>query len=406
MKRFSPKALKIMGVLCLAFFALTLVGCGGAGSNPKDAGPVKIGLLVPYTGVFASNGYDITKGMELYFDEIGWKAGGREIVLIKEDSEMNGQVGLQKTRRLVEGEKIDILTGVVSSTVAYAIRDYVVGHELPFIIGNAGAADLTRDKRSKYIFRVSFFNGQFEYPMGSYVYQQMGIKNVVIMAPDYAAGHEKARGFMDGFKAAGGKVVQEIYPPLGTTDFGPYLAQLKNADAVWAHFSGTDSIRYVKQYNEYRINDKMPLLTSGDTVDESSIIYQEDTALGIISSLHYSAALNTPENQVFVKNFRAKYNEDPDMFSIQGYDAARVIAEALNKTQGNTKDTEQLLTSIRSVSFQSPRGPFKFDPTSQNVVFNTYIRKVEKVDGKLVNTVIYTIPNVADYVALDSPAKQ
>jgi branched-chain amino acid transport system substrate-binding protein len=397
--------LKCIALLCTIIFLISVTGCGSTDSTSQESAPVKIGLLVPYTGVFASNGYDITNGMELYFDEVGWQAGGRKIELIKEDSEMNGQIGLQKVRRLVEGDKIDILAGVVSSTVAYAIRDYVVGNKIPFIISNAGATDLTREKRSKYIFRASFFNGQFEYPMGTYVYEQMGIKKVVVMAPDYAAGHEKATGFMDGFKAAGGEVIQEIYPPLGTTDFGPYLTQLKDADAVWAHFSGTDSIRYVKQYSEYRINDRMPLLSSGDLVDESSLIYQLDSALGIVSSLHYSAALKTPENEEFVKKFMAKYNESPDMFSVQGYDTARVIVEALNKTGGDTSDTEKLLDSIRSVKFQSPRGPFRFDPVSQNVIFNTYIRKVEKVDGVLVNSVLYTIPNVSDYVKLDTPVK-
>lgn len=386
-----------LGVICLILlFAVTsAVGCGKTDEASQE--PLKVGLLVPYTGVFASCGYDITRGMELYLDEVGWKAAGREIELIKEDSEMNGQVGLQKTRRLVESENIDLLTGVVSSTVAYAIRDYVVANGLPFIISNAGAVDLTREKGSKYIFRVSFANGQYEYPLGFYAYNKLKYSKVVVMAPDYAAGHEKADGFMNGFKAAGGEVVQEIYPKLGTTDFGPYLVQVQNADAVFAHFSGTDSIRFVKQYDEYGLKKKMPLISSGDLMDETSLPSQGGSALGILSASHYSAVLDTPENRKFAGDYQTRYGEQPSMFAEQGYVAARVIVEALKITNGDAADTEKLLAAIRQVQFTAPQGPFRFDPVTQNVVFNTYIRRTEMRDGRLVNTVIETIPDVSDY---------
>lgn len=393
-------------VILIILLSLTGIGCstqpGQSGNVSSNSGqvnkePVKIGLLVPYTGVFTSNGVDITRGAELYFDEIGWKAGGRDIKLIKEDSEMNGQVSLQKTRRLVESEKIDILTGVVSSTVAYAIRDYVVGNKLPFIISNAGARDLTRGDASEYIFRVSFANGQYEYPFSKYMFNELNIRKVVVMAPDYAAGREKAEGFMIGFKEAGGQILQEIYPPLGTTDYGPYLTQVKDADAVFVHFSAADSIKFVKQYEEYGLKKKLPLYSAGDLVDESSLPGQGDSALGIISALHYSAALTTPENQKFVKNYTAKYGDSPNMFAEQGYVSAQVIAKALEATGGNTADKPKLLEAIRKVQFEAPRGPFKFDQKTQNVIFDTHIRKVEKVNGKLVNTVIKSIPNISDY---------
>lgn len=396
-----------LGILFLVILlSLTGIGCGTqagqsgsnqAGKDQARIDPVKVGLLVPYTGVFTSNGVDITRGAELYLDEVGWKAGGREIKLIKEDSEMNGQVGLQKTRRLVESEKIDILTGVVSSTVAYAIRDYVVGNKLPFIISNAGARDLTREDGSEYIFRVSFANGQYEYPFAKYMVDTLNIRKVVVMAPDYAAGLEKAEGFMIGFKKAGGEVIQEIYPKLGTTDYGPYLTQVKDADAVFVHFSAADSIKFVKQYDEYGLKNKLPLFSAGDLVDESSLPGQGDSALGITSALHYSAALTTPENQKFVKNYTAKYGEGPNMFAEQGYVSAQVIVKALDATGGNTSDKAQLLAAIRKVQFDAPRGPFKFDQKTQNVIFNTYIRKTEKINGKLVNSVIETIPNISDY---------
>lgn len=392
---------RIILILTCVFVALPVISCSNQFTQGKPKSAVKVGLLVPYTGVFASLGNDITRGIELYFDETGGAVSGRKIKLIKEDTEANGQIGLQKARRLIEGEKIDILTGVVSSTVAYAIRDYVIENKIPFIIANAGAAELTREKGSKYIFRVSFCNGQYEYPMGLYTYNNLNLRKVTVMAPDYAAGHEKAVGFMDGFKAAGGEIVQEIYPKLGTADYGPYLAQVKEADAIWAHFSGSDAIGFVKQYAEYGLNTKMPLLSSGDTVDESFLSSQGDAVLGILSTLHYSAALNTSENLQFVAAYKRKYNEEPNMFAEQGYVAGRVIVEALKAVGGNTSDTDKLLSAVRSVNFSAPRGPFRFEQRTQNVIFHVYVRRVEKKDGKLVNTVLETIPDVADYMSTE-----
>ena len=395
MKVFQKKGLKLVSVLLITLFISGLIaGCGGGETTETLSAPVKLGLLVPYTGVFASNGYDLTNGFELYMEEVGWQAGGREIQLIKEDSEMNAQVALQKTRRLVEGEEIDIMTGVVSSTVAYALRDYIVGNQVPFIIANAGAAGLTGEKGSRYIFRVSFANGQYEYPMGDYAYNKLMLRKVVVMAPDYAAGLEKAKGFMDSFKENGGEIIQEIYPKLGTTDYAPYLAQVdKEADAVWVHFSGTDSIKFVNQYADYGLKDKLPLLSSGDLVDESSLPQQGDAAIGIISSHHYSAALDNPQNKEFVANYKDKYDEEPCQFSYQGYLAAKVIVDALEALNGDVNDTEKLLLAIKSVQFNAPGGPFTFHSKTQNVIFNTYIQKTEKIAGKLVNTVIDTIPD-------------
>lgn len=396
---YIKRSINKITIFLLIILLLFTTSCGSPSPQKQETSPIKIGLLVPYTGVFASLGQNITRGIELYLDQVGWQAGGRKIILIKEDTEMNGQVGLQKARRLVESEKIDILTGIVSSTVAYALRDYIVEKKIPLILANAGATGLTREKGSKYIFRVSFANGQFEYPMGIYTYDQLNFQKIVVLAPDYAAGHEKAQGFIDGFTSKGGKIIQKIYPKLGTTDYGPYLTQItKEADAVWAFFSGSDAIRFVQQYTEYGLKEKLPLLSSGDMVDESFLAFQGDTAIGVISALHYSTALNTPENKQFVQNYQAKYQEEPNMFAEQGYVAARVIVEALSSVKTRNLATNKLLSAIKKVEFVAPRGPFKFDYQTQNVIFTTYIRKTEKINGKLVNTVLETIPNVADRI--------
>ncbi len=398
-----------LGIIGLAFLVLlAFAGCGNqqnaennnpAPSNdnqPAEKPALKIGVPLPFTGVNTSLGNNIFRGMEMYFEEQGNKIEGREVQLIKEDTQLKPDVGLQKVRKLVESDQVDLLSGIVSSAVAYAVRDYVDVQKVPLIIACAGAYDLTRSKGSPYIFRTSMASGQYEYPMGPYAVNKLGYKKIVVIAADYAAGHEKMGEFEATLKEAGGTVVQKIWPKLGTNDFGPYLSQInKKADAVFAFFSGSDAIAFVKQYKEFGLKDKIPLIGSGDIVDEAFLKNEGVAALGIITSLQYSPALDTPENKDFVARFKAKYDEVPNVWAEQGYVAAKVIGEALKATKGDTADKEKLLAAIQAVQFEAPQGPFKFSEY-RNVIFTTYIRKVEKVNGELQNTIIDSLPNTAD----------
>lgn len=333
--------------------------------------------------------------MELYFKETNYQIAGREIKLIKEDEQNKPEIGLQKVRKMVESDKVDILAGIGASPVGYAVRDYVNAKKIPFIIANAGAADLTRTKGSPYIFIASFSNGQYIYPLGPYAVKKLGIKKIVVIAPDYAAGHEKATEFMQTFKKAGGQVIQELYPKLGTNDFAPYLGQIKEADGVWAFFAGSDANAFVKQYKEFGLKDKYPLIGDGSMVDEAFLQDEAEAALGVITSLLYAPTLNTQINKNFLARYKAKYGKAPGAFSEQGYVAAKVIGEALKATKGNTSDKKKLLAAIKAVKFEAPQGPFRFSQY-QNVIFNTYIREVKKVNGEYQNIVIDTIKDTAD----------
>jgi branched-chain amino acid transport system substrate-binding protein len=361
------------------------------------AGPIKIGFMAPYVGVYTKLGKDMDKGFRLYLDQVGWKAGGRKIELIKTDTEGKPPLGPTKVRELVEKDKVDLLAGIVHSGVAYSIRDYVTEKKIPLILTNAGAPKLTGEKKSAYIFRVSFANGQQDLAGGWYAYNKLGLRKVAVLAPDYSAGHDKANGFMKYFKASGGKVVKQIYPPMGTQDFAPYLAEIrkiaKDIDGTWAFFAGSMSIRFITQYAEYGLNKDAPLFVIGDTVDDAFLPSMRKAALGIKNYLHYAVTLDTPENKKFVAAYEKKYKQEPSMFSEQGYVGAKVIVEAINAVGGKIGDRPKFLAALKKVAFTAPRGPFRFD-ANQNVIENVYIRKVAKVDGKLLNVVIDKVPNV------------
>ncbi|BAS28006.1 ABC transporter substrate-binding protein [Limnochorda pilosa] len=370
-----------------------------AGPATAQSDPIRIGVLLPYSGVYTSLGENITAGLELFLEETGYTAAGRRLELVKQDTQGDPRQGLPKVRQLVERDRVDLLVGVVHSGVAAAIRDYVHARRIPLVIANAGDPSLTRDpaRRSPYIFRVSFANGQYEYLLGRYAYEVLGYRTVVVTAPDYSAGHDKAGAFKQYFEQAGGRVVQEVYPPLGTNDFGPYLAGLQQADAVWAFFAGTDAVRFVQQYQEFGLKERMPLIGAGDMVDEAYLDEIGEAALGTVTSLHYSPLVETPENRSFVEQYRGRYGETANQFAYQGYLAARVIAEAIEGVGGRVEETDAFLEALRAVTFTGPAGPFRFDPTSQNVVFNVYIRRVDRLpDGSLGNVVIGRYENVSD----------
>src|SRR5436309_8164579 len=309
----------------LAAAAALLVLAVGGGSEAQRP-PIKIGVILPFTGVIAVNGQETSKGIELYFGKIGNKAAGRDIQLLKEDDEAKPDVGLTKTRKLVERDKVDMLVGPVHSGVALAIRDYVNGQGIPLIIPVAFTRDMTAPaKASPWIFRVVETSDQGNYPMGTWVLKKTPYRKMVIMASDFVAGRHSVEAFTAAFKAGGGEIVKEIYAPLNTADFAPYMAQISGvaADAVYAWFAGADSIRFVKAYKEYGLSGKLPLLAYNTLVDDVLLPTLGDAALGVISVGHYSAALDTPESKAFVREYEAKHNSWPTRYVELGYVSAQ-----------------------------------------------------------------------------------
>ena len=373
---------------------------GGRARRARAApAPLKIGLLLPYSNVYAVLGESITDGLSLVFERAGWTVAGRRVELIKEDDEVNPQVGLRKAKKLIESDGVDFLVGPVSSGVLAAIRDTVHQARQILIVANAGNDEISRDRCSRYIFRASFSNWQPNAPMGSWVAAHVA-KEAYLVAPKYAAGFDMMRAFKETFVAAGGKVVGEDYTPFPVNeDFAPFLTKINQAapKVVYAFFSGSQAVRFVRQYDEFGLRARSKLCGAGFLTESDVLPAQGQSALGIITGHFYSTLLDNPANKAFVRAFRAKYARTPDGFAVQGYDSAQVIAQGLTATGGDTRDKERLLEALRGVEFDSPRGRFRFDPRTQNVIQPfIYVREVREVDGELANVVVDRIANVRD----------
>lgn len=404
-KWMSKKVLAIIVVVYLIF----LTACGNSaiqstsnseeskGENNVKEKTIKIGALLPDTGVYASLGKNLSKGMDLYFDSINWKVEGKKIEIIKEDSEADPQVGLRKTRKLIDQDNIDILTGTVSTAVAYAIRDEVDTKKVPFLTSHAGGNDLTRAKRSDYIWRSSFSSWQIGNSMGKWAYDHVG-KKIYITAADYAFGKEVAAAFKEAYTAAGGEIVGEVYPPLGNNDYSSYLTTIRGsgADAVYGFFAGSDAVRFVQQYEQYGLKKKMPLIGSGWLVSEDLRPSMGNAPEGIKASIFWDYSLQTKENKAFIADYEAKFGERPTIEALEGYDAARIIAEAVKTLKGDVSDPKKVVEAISNVSFTSPRGPISFDKETHHIIQNMYITNTKLVNGKTENEVIHTVEKVQD----------
>ncbi len=372
------------------------VGLGRARATNAQ-GPLKIGFLYPDQGVFAQIGFDMRDGFLLHLAEIGNRAGGTALEVVLETKPSNKpDDGLTKARKLVERDRVAILGGVVSSPVAYALRNYVVEQKMPFVIMNAGADNLTQRQRSEWIFRSSYANCQSAHPLGDWAYKQ-GYRKVVVAGADFVAGHESIGPFARVFTELGGQIIQEIYPPLGAPDYAPYLTQIRqDADAVCVLFAGADAIRWVKQYAEYGLKGKIPLIGKGSITDELTLPAQGDAALGIVSTLQWSAALDTPANKKFLAAYEARYKRPPTQFAEQGYVGAQMIVKALEATRGNAEDKPALLGAMKKVEVDAPRGKVRLDDYN-NPVHSVYVLKVERKGGQLQNSVISSYPNVSQF---------
>ncbi|MGJ9383141.1 ABC transporter substrate-binding protein [Salipaludibacillus sp. CF4.18] len=366
-------------------------------ANDEQGETIKIGSILPFSGVYASLGNDLSDGMKLYFDSIEWEVSGKTIELIEEDTEADPQVGLRRIRKLMDQDNIDILTGAVSTAVAYAIRDEVDSNQLPYLASHAGGNDLTREQRSDYIWRSSFSSWQIGHSMGEWAYENIGGK-IYIAAADYAFGREVSSAFIEAYTAAGGEVVGEVYPPLGNNDYASYLTTIggEDADGVYAFFAGSDAVRFVQQYEEYGLKDTMPLIGSGWLVAEDLRETIGNAAEGVFASTFWDYSIETEENQAFVEAYEEAYDRRPTIESLEGYDAARIIVEATKSLEGDASNPEAIVEAISNVSFTSPRGPIEFDKETHHIIQNMYITETVIEGERTENNVVQSIDAVQD----------
>lgn len=383
---------------CTLFVFLVLCAVGAFGPTAAQE-PIKVGVLLTYTGALSVQGTDATHGMELYLAKQGARAGGRAVQLVKEDDEGKPDVALTKIKKLVERDRCDFLVGPVNSVVVLAIRSYVHEQGVPLVVPIAFTRVLTSPQQaSPSIFRVAETSDQANYPMGEWMIKHTKYRKVVVMATDFVAGHHAVEAFMAGFKAAGGEIVREIYAPLNTPDFAPYLAQAQaqTADAVYAFFPGADAIRFVKQYREYGLWDKMALTGYNVLTDDTILPQLGEAALGIVTVGGYTATIDNPENKAFATEFDRAYKTWPSRYAESGWVTTALITTAVDMLKGDLRDR----TKVRQALFdalprvKAPRGPLKFDPYRQ-VIGDVYVTKTDKQGGRIVNAVLEKIPNVS-----------
>ncbi len=361
----------------------------------QEREPVRIGIIYTNTGPLAQLGIDMRDGNLLYWNQVGNRSGGRRVELLLESTGSNKpDEGLTKARKLVERDRVHMLTGVLETPVAYALAGYVNEKKIPLMINIAGADGLSQKQRSEYVFRSSFSNSQASHPLGEWAYRQ-GYRKMVLLASDFAAGHEHIGGVARTFVAAGGQVIQEIYPPLGAPDFAPYLAQIRrDADVVAVAIFGADALRVVNQYAEFGLKGKIPMIGKGGVTDEAFLEKMGDAALGIVVAFNWSAALDTPENRRFREAFESRYKRPVSLTAESGYVGAQMIAKALEGVKGDVENLDALLTALKRIDVDAPRGKVRLD-SFHNPLQSVYMLRTERKDGVLQNTPIASYSNTS-----------
>ena len=375
---------------------LAALGLATGFALPAAAEDIKVGLLLPFSGVYASLGNDIEAGFNLAIEQFGSETEAT-FEIVREDTEVKPPVALGKAKKLILQDNVDVIAGIVSSGVLGAVRDMVHGAGVPLIVANAGNDEATGADCSPYITRMSFSNGQVNRPMGTWMAEQ-GIKKVFTLAPDYAAGRQMIDAFAATFTAAGGEIVGQEYTPFQKTqDFGPYLAQAKasGADAVYVFYAGGEAISFVKQYDSFGLKAELPLYGSGFLTSPLYVNAEGPAAEGVITALHYVPTIDTDANRVFAEAFTAATGRVPSEFAVQGYDAARALIEA---TKTGASDRETLANALRQVSFDGPRGTLSIDPATNNVIQPIYVYETVAGENGLTQKVLAQLPAEADPV--------
>ncbi len=395
MKRVMQRTGPLLGGTLAAALSLGLSATAGAEE-------LRIGFIAPTTGIFAQIGKDMVDGFQLYLDQHGNKLGGAEVKFIVEDEQGKPDTAVTKAKKLILQDKVHMFIGGLLASSGYAMAPVSTAEKTLYIASVPAADDLTQRQLSKYPYfiRTTWSSSQPHHPLGQWACDQ-GYKKVAAIAADYAFGYEVLGGFQKAFEDCGGKIIQKIWPPLGTKDFGPYIPTIKSdADAIFTLMVGPMSLQFPKQLRAAGI--KKPIIGGGTSYDEFVLPFMGDEVIGDVSALMYSAALETPKNEAFVKTYRAKYGKVPSYYSEANYTTAQMIDEAIKQSGGKYPGAEQFIKTMLALKIDAVRGPVSFDDM-RNPIENIYIKKVEKKKmfgydkPELWNTVIKTYPNVSQF---------
>jgi branched-chain amino acid transport system substrate-binding protein len=387
--RVSPG--RTLGRMVAALAAALLPAAGPAlAQQPK----IRVGLMLPYSGTYAALGINITNGFRLAVEENGGKLGGREVEYFTVDDESDPAKAPENAAKLIKRDKVDVVVGTVHSGVALALTKVARDNNTLLIVPNAGAGDITGPLCAPNIFRTSFTMWQSGFAMGKVALEQ-GKKTAVTFTWKYAAGDESVAGFKEAFEAGGGKIVKSMSLKFPDVEFQSYLTEIASLkpDMVYSFFSGGGAVKYVKDYAAAGLKSSIPLYGPGFLTD-GTLEGQGDAAQGILTTLHYGDGLANPKDKAFRAAYTKAYRADPDVFSVQGYDAGQLLAAGLAAVKGDASRRAELVTAMESARIDSPRGALTLS-RSHNPVSDIYLRKVEGKENKVIGVAVKALADPA-----------
>lgn len=379
-------------------FLAGAAGVAGAAAFPMPSiaasRTVKIGLLCDKSGPLAEGGIQMEQGMAAYLKSKKFMLAGHKIDFIVADTGSSPAQTKTKAQELVERDHVDFITGPLAAFEMFAIDEYVIQHKVPTLC-LAGADNLTQRKPNPYLVRDSATSSQAMHVMGDYAYKKMGLKRVITLDSDFAFGYEQEDGFQQVFQTRGGCVVKKLWSPLGTPDYTPYLAQIQDCDGICQGYAGAAPVQFMKQYADFGL--KLPVCGGETAGDDALLPHFGDYAIGLVSACPYTLDYDSPENKKFKALMTKYYHVVPGNYAAGLYMDGMVIEAALKALHGDLSNPEQTVKALRAVKLaDSPRGPFHFDKFG-NVVGNMYVRKIEKVNGKLNNVIQETYHNIGQF---------
>lgn len=386
-----------------AVVAIALIVAVSAGAGlAQRAEPIRVGVLLPMTGVFAAGGADAHEAVRLAFEGIDYEINGRPIQLFFEDSQANPTAAVQRASRLVEREGVQLILGPLSGSAGEAIKEYAdrIPH-VTVIVAGAAAENITMRGIKDNVFRTTYTGAQVMFPFGKFVHDELGYKRVATLAEDYAFPYSQVGGFVSSFILAGGEVPRRIWVPLGTSDYSSVIPQIPNdVDALLVALGGTDAINFLRQARDFGLLDRMNILGGTIMVDPTVLQAAGDLVEGVYTGSHYAQELPYPEFEAFNSAFRERTGRTASLFGADYYIAAQVAIEALKAVDGRIEDQQAFRNALRAVRINTPRGPFRFDEYQQ-AVLTVYITQVRFVDGEYKNVVIHTYPDSTQFGPFD-----
>jgi branched-chain amino acid transport system substrate-binding protein len=362
--------------------------------------PFKIGLLTVKTGPLAQGGIQMEQGITTLLKEKGNTLTGRKVELLIADTGGSPAGAKTKAQELIERDKVNIILGPLAAFELLAITDYVRENATP-LVSLAAAEDVTQRKANPFVIRPSATSGQCSHVMGDYAAKELKLKRVATISDDFAFGHEQMSAFQRVFEDAGGKVVKKLWPPLVTPDYTPFIAQIGNVDGVFNGFAGSNPVKFMRAYADLGLKAKIPLLAGSVGMDDALLKSVGDEAVGVVSASFYSAAFSSESNKRFVASMQKDYGVLPGAYSAGMYIAGQCVEAALQKLGDNGDDRKALAEALHQISVaDTPRGSIKFDQYG-NVVGDVFVRRCERKDGQLVNTIIKTYPGVSQFWTYD-----